>query len=306
MMYDRIRSCMRRFSVCIAVSLAVLLSAAAEGQRITFERILAAPHDLGGAQDLAVIYAIGDTESVSTFLDVFIDQTNRSGTLRVHDATALGRNIRGTDRSALRRFQQRFGAQLFIRIDAFTCRIDKKTGEGSSYDFEGKRVRRRQRWVDAVCSARLDLLEIETLRVRSTFDTRGEGTSQRLVELTQEETDAAVDQAARYAAVAAAEEITPRKVRETIALDPTAPAFESGMSMIGAERLRDARRIWEESALRRKDSAPLQFNLAAVCEALGDVEAARQHYAEAQRLAPAESRYRIELEMFRRRNRLKE
>jgi Flp pilus assembly protein TadD len=167
-------------------------------------------------------------------------------------------------------------------------------------------VRRRQLWIDATCSAHVDILDPDSLRTVSTFDTHGEGTSPRVTELTDEERNTAIDQAARYAAVAAAEEITPRRVRETIALDETAPLFEKGMSMIDSDRLAEARSIWEQALVRRKDSAPLHFNLAAVYEALGDIVAAQQHYREARRLAPNESRYRIELELFRRRNRLKQ
>lgn len=76
-----------RLFVAIATVLVCLNIRAA---RITFERVIPAPHDLGGAQDLAVVSAIGDNDRISTFLDVFLDQTNRSGTLRVHDATSLG------------------------------------------------------------------------------------------------------------------------------------------------------------------------------------------------------------------------
>jgi hypothetical protein len=39
-----------------------------------------------------------------------------------------------------------------------------------------------------------------------------------------------------------------------------------------------------------------------VCEGMGDIPAAAMYYEDAQRLAPAEARHRIELEMFRRRN----
>ncbi len=293
-----------RLFIVLAVFLSCVTAQATS--RLTFQRIIAAPHDLGGAQDLAVVYAIGDNAKITTFLDVFIDQTSRSGTLRVHDATAVGRTIGiRPDDAALKRFRRRFGAQLYLRVNAFSCKSNRKSGEGSSYDFEGKRVRRKQLWIDASCAAHIDVLDPDSLRTLSFFDAHGEGTSPRVEELTDEERDTAIDQAARYAAVAAAEEITPRRVRETITLDETAPAFEDGMAMIDADRLAEARNIWDQAVSRGKDSAALHFNLAAVCEALGDLVAAQQHYQEARRLAPKESRYRIEAELFRRRNRLK-
>lgn len=287
-----------RLFVVLATALVCLNVRAA---RITFERVVPAPHNIQGAQDLAVVSAIGDNESISTFLDVFIDQTNRSGTLRVYDATSLGVV---SDAAARRRLRRRFGAQLYVRVTTFTCVTERKSGQGRRPDSEGKPVYRQQLWIDCICRAQIDVVDPDSLRVISSFYARGEGTSPRVVELSDEESNTATDQAARYAAVAAAEEITPRRVRETITLDENAPSFTIAMSMIEAGRLEEARRIWDGAALRQPDSAPLHFDLAAVCEALGDIPSAREHYREAVRLASNESRYRIELEMFHRRYRL--
>jgi hypothetical protein len=52
-------------------------------------------------------------------------------------------------------------------------------------------------------------------------------------------------------------------------------------------------------------AAALQFNLAVVCEAAGDLDAAGEHYDAARRLAPNEPRFRFEKEMFLRRYGLK-
>ena len=58
--------------------------------RLTFERTVPPPLSLGGATDLAVVYAIGDSDRIGMFLDTFIDQTNRAGLLRVIDGTVPG------------------------------------------------------------------------------------------------------------------------------------------------------------------------------------------------------------------------
>jgi tetratricopeptide (TPR) repeat protein len=91
-------------------------------------------------------------------------------------------------------------------------------------------------------------------------------------------------------------------VRETIELDETAPSFEEGFSMISSDRFEDARAIWQASAVRHRDSAPLFFNLGAVSEAIGDLPAARGYYERAAQLSPKERHYRSELNLFRRRN----
>ena len=96
--------------------------------------------------------------------------------------------------------------------------------------------------------------------------------------------------------------ITPRVVRETIELDDSAPSFDEGMSMIRSERLEDARAIWEVTLRQHRDSAPLYYDLGALCEAMGDVPAAHRYLQSAVRLLPNERRYRQELQLLQRRN----
>ena len=271
----------------IAASLCVPVMAAPA--RLTFERTIPPPLNLGGARDLAVVYAIGDSDRIGMFLDTFIDQTNRAGLLKVIDGTAPGPDT----------------AEVFIRITSFTCRTADRSAEGSTYNYEGRRVKRRHRFVDAVCEAKLELLNGKTVAKMGTFRVSGEGTSPRVDRLTGDEGNVALDQAARYTAISAAEQITPRRVRETITLIEDAPRFNEGMALIDRGRPQEARKIWESEMQRDSKSTALRFNLAAVCEAAGDVPAAAQHYADLRKLAPDEKRFRAEFEMFRRRNGLK-
>jgi tetratricopeptide (TPR) repeat protein len=130
----------------------------------------------------------------------------------------------------------------------------------------------------------------------------GEGTSPRsTTSLSAEEKDVAYEQAARYAALNAAEMITPRQIRESIELDDTAPSFAEGMAMISSDRLQDARAIWEVALRQHRDSAPLYYDLGAVSEAIGDFGAARRYLQSAVRLLPDERRYRQELQLLQRR-----
>ena len=161
-------------------------------------------------------------------------------------------------------------------------------------------MKQRLYLIDAVCGARIGVLS-RFLKPVSTFFAKGEGTSPRLESVTDEERENALRDAARYAAIDAAERITPRRVRESIMLDETAPAFAEGMAMIEAGRLADARAIWQRAMQTQARSAALRFNLAAVNEALGDRRAAELHYNAARQLAPAEPRYASELKLFMRR-----
>ncbi len=102
--------------------------------------------------------------------------------------------------------------------------------------------------------------------------------------ITEEEREDALTGAARHAAIDAAERITPRHVRESIALDESAPAFAEGMAMIEANRFAEARTIWQRAMQTQPRSAALRFNLAAICEALGDRRAAETNYNAARQL----------------------
>lgn len=278
-------------------------STAAAASRITFERTVPARRSLGGAEDLVITYAIGDNDRISTFIDVFVDQTNRAGTLRVFDPTSEEASTERKHRwrKPPKSVETQYRADAYLRIDAFSCHTTPRSAEGGAYDVDGNRTRRTLHWVDGVCEAHINVLAPKAKKKIAEFSVRGEGTSPRVDGVTSAERDVAIDQAARYAAVAAAEEITPRRSRETIALVEDAPQFEEGMSMIDSERFEEARHIWEAALPGHAGSAALHFNLAAVCEALGDIDAAGDHYAITQRLAPKERRYRYEREMFLRR-----
>jgi hypothetical protein len=252
--------------------------------RITFERLLPPPHDLGKAEDIAIVHAIGDTNAVDAFVDHLVDQVNQSGILRMRDA----RRATGP-------------ADVYLSVKTFTCQTFPREGEGSARDPDGNKIKRKQLWVDAVCTARIDVMAADMKRL-STFYGRGEGTSQRVETITDEEKDVAVNVAARYAAVDAAARITPRRVREIIPLDDSAPAFEEGMSLIDAGRLAEARARWEAALRQFPRNAALHYNIATVCEALGDRKAANGHYVAAQELAPKEDRYVTGLRSFQRRD----
>lgn len=279
---------------------AFLLSAAtllAGSPRITFTRNVVATYDLAPAERLAFIYAIGDTEHVNDFVADFIDAVGRAGAYRVENASENNHHL-VRDEAALAALRREHPADAYLGVTAFTCRATERNAEGSERDSAGERIKRLHHWVDVVCDGRLHVMDGGGKRLFS-YTVRGEGTSPRSISLTDDERGVAYAQAAHYAAVAAAQSITPRRVRESIELDDTAPSFDEGYAMIGSDRLRDARAIWEAALERHRDSAPLRFNLAAVCEAAGDVNAATKYYESA--ASHGEKRFVRELDLFRKR-----
>ncbi len=280
---------------------AIFASAALADPRITFLRKIPPPHSLSPAEDLALIYAIGDNESIRTFLDIFLDHTNRSKALRVTDVTNRQFVGRRPDERILERLRRQYKADAYVAINRFTCDTAIRAGEGSTTDFEGNRVKRKHQFIDAVCHARIDVMDAQKGEVKVSFEVRGEGTSPRVVDITDEERTIALDSAAKYAAIAAAEQITPREARETLELDGTAPSFDSAMAMIDDGRLRQGRAIWESALNQYPDSPSLLYNLGAVSEAMGDLPSARSYF-ESAATHSTERRYRAGFEMFRRRN----
>jgi hypothetical protein len=271
-------------AVLVALISGVLFAPAVlAAPRIVFERVLPAPHDLGGARDVAIVRAPSNEPRIETFLDELVHHVNRSGVLRLRDMRS------GTG-----------PAEAHLDIKTFQCKTSVRETEGGARDVDGRRVKQRAFQVDALCGARIDVLS-RTLEPVSTYFAKGEGTSPRVETVTDEERENALQDAARYAAIDAAERITPRRVRESIALDETAPAFDEGMAMIEAGRLAEARAIWQKAMQTNPRSAALRFNLAAVAEAMGDRRAAELQYNAARQLAPTEPRYASELKLFARR-----
>lgn len=288
---------MRRILLILAALASAPLAAA---PRVSWTRTLPAAHDLGDADHIVVLYAVSDSDKVATFVDVFVDHANRSGMIHVDDATNHGHHVIGErpGDEVRNRIRREHPADLYIGVNQFTCTSAEHGGEGSTRDVDGARVKRKQLWVDAVCRARVDIVNREARIRLLSFLVKGEGTSPRVAELGAEEREIAQEQAARYAAIQAVELITPRKIRESVELDEGAPLLDDAAPLLDVNRLREVRALWEGALRSNPSSAALRYNLGAVCEAAGDLDAARGYYEQAARLSPAERRYRRELEMF--------
>ena len=182
--------------------------------RVTFNRIIPPAHDLRPAESIAVISAIGDSDKIGTFVDHFVGYAGRSGALRVENAVENNQHA-VLDDVSLRMLRRRHPADAYLGVSIFTCSGAERSGEAGIQNVDGERVRSKVQWVDAVCSARIDV-RAPTGKRTLTFMTHGEGTSPRVPVVTAEERDIAYEQAARYAALAAAESITPRLLRESI------------------------------------------------------------------------------------------
>src|SRR6266542_2163675 len=195
----------------LALLLLALATAASAAPRISFVRRIPAAHDLAPAERVAMIYAIGDSDKVQTFVERFVDAVGRAGTLRVTNAA----DHYALDADALARVRHDHPADAYLGVNVFTCSGTERTAEGSEHDVDGGRVKKTHHWIDATCTARVDVLGADGKKLFS-YHVRGEGTSPRAADRKSTRLNSSHEQAARYAANVAAEAITPRSVRESI------------------------------------------------------------------------------------------
>ena len=288
----------KRLCAFAAIGIALALPAFA-ASRITFTRVIPPPHDLGGADSIAIVYAIGDSDKVTAFVDHFVHYAARSGTLHITNAVDSNHHV-GFDDKALKELRKRHPADVYIGVSLFSCAGEARNGEIGETNADGQRVRSRVQWFDAACSAKVDARRSDGKRLL-TFMTHGEGTSPRVPMVGDDERDIAYEQAARYAAITAAESISPRLLRESIELDERAPDFDEALSLIERERLAEARALWEKALARDRNSGPTLYNLGVVSEALGESQSALDYFRSAVRVAPEDARYRTALDSCRKR-----
>ncbi len=129
-------------------------AAFAVGNHVAFVRVIPAPHDLSPAKSIAVIYAIGDNQKITTFVETFVEYVDRSRTLRVENAVEDNQHLSRFDGVALKRLRREHPADAYVGIGLFTCDGAERHAEGSEHDVDGGRVRRVHEWVDASCLAR--------------------------------------------------------------------------------------------------------------------------------------------------------
>lgn len=284
--------------VVLALAATALVPSLFSAPRLKFVRTIPAVQDLGKAEVVIAIYKADTGTKIEHFMDFFVEQTNRSSVLQADAARIAG----DPDNVVLQRVQRRHPADIYIMVRNVECSMEEKAGTGSVHDPDGKRIPQRYEWVAAACRAHMDVLRGRDLTKRFSYMSKGEGQSPRVVDVTDDERNFALEQAARYTAVSASEAITPRRVRESIVLDDTAPGFHESHGLIDTYELEEVRKLWLAAARKHPQSAALQFNLGAVNEALGDLAAAQMHFQKARQMAPSEMRYQHEYKLFQRRN----
>jgi len=136
---------------------------------------------------------------------------------------------------------------------------------------------------DAECRERLDLYKPRTGERIGSVNADGHGSA-------DDEITALAD-AMKDAADQIIGGFAPLPVAEMVLLDEDAPLVHEGMVKFDKSDYAGVRWLWENALVISPSSAPLLYNLGALCEALNDTEAARAYYSKAIAIAPQVQRY---------------
>jgi len=94
----------------------------------------------------------------------------------------------------------------------------------------------------------------------------------------------------------------PQYYADLLLLDQDAPLIHEGQAKVDHFDYNGALSLWESALTTSPNSAPLLYNLGAVCEALNDSKAARAYYSRAITIAPQVARYEQALAKLEERN----
>jgi len=84
-----------------------------------------------------VIYAIGDSDKVHTFVERFVEDVSRAGTLRVTNAVENNHHFAALDGAALVKLRHDHPADAYLGVNVFTCSGIDRSAEGSERDVDG-------------------------------------------------------------------------------------------------------------------------------------------------------------------------
>jgi tetratricopeptide (TPR) repeat protein len=266
-----------RFAIgLIAAALVAHASGAAE---VSFKKTMPPRQQIDAPSNrIALLKMDGDTaECAHVFLRITFKDAILASGAEFQDVSHLKTSLEDR-RSSL-------DADLYIESESCSCRSSQRpVGDGTS-------------WYAGACQARFRLRDREG-RDLGTVTVKGQS---------EEKTDV-LDFAAHITSgkrmmAQMAQMIRPYESTITIDTGRNVPGEKEAARLLRKRDFAGARAVWERELASQPEHAGIHFSLAAVTEALGDIEAARHHYEEATRLAPEIERYTRFKGYFESRNR---
>ena len=284
---------------------ALVLSGWACGPAVTVTHLEPAAYNLGPARKLVLVEVGGAFSGGTRVTRAFLDQVAGGGVLSIQDATrenmrlaALGS---GTAARDAKEFRRTWPADVYVGLGLELQSHDRH--ERHKKKTDAGEVEAIRYFAEADCELRVRLLDAADGRELATFSVTQSARSSVGDASTSGQRGEAEDRAIESAVADAVSQFTPRRVQERLALDKNAPLAAEGLKLVDAGDLTGTRHLWEKALDANPGSAPLRYNLGALCEALRDRRAARQYYEDALRLNPAEPKYRQALDALEARQR---
>jgi len=270
--------------------------------KVTFTRRIPAPHNLGPLQNLTLVEIRGG--DVADFSRHFKTRVVDDAVFTLTDATAAGvplTRLTGDDKAA-KDFRKEHPADAYLGVNLGGCPSTLQSQAREEKQKDKSKVMRTYYWYTANCSATGRLID-GSGRELALFSVTSDSKSAESQKMYGFEAGATERSALQELVGKVSAKFTPRLDKESVVLDKKAPQFKAAMEKIKASQLTEARQILEAALASNSRSGPLNFNLAAVAEALGDADAARTYYTDAMNLSPSEKRFSMELAKFEQRER---
>lgn len=276
------------------------------GPKVKFAHVTPAPYHLPGVEKIVVAqYSTWDPLGSESMMQSVIWRAKEQE-IEVIDATdqrVRFADLRGGS-DAGEKFRNARPADAYMSIDVRSCN-SRINSEIVTKKKKGGDEKVTEYWGVATCSADLRIIDGADGRELAAFSVVGDGTSTRSETRASYLESTALSYAVSEAANEAVAKFAPRHHQVSIGLEKAAPGFKEGFERVKGNRLDEARRIWEAALETNPNSAPLHFNVAAVTEALGDYEAAGEHYRKAAELS-ADKKYQRGAQAFEERTRDRE
>lgn len=271
--------------------------------KVSYDRLIPAPHNLGPMKKFVLIESRGNTDQANKLASDLIDYAQKRHVVEILDGRDNSfrlSDLVGNKEKTAAAAKHWPEPDALLSVQMESCNTDPRSETTQEKDKKGNKTTKTEYWVTASCTADLRIIDAANGRELVSAESTGDGTSIKASSRYSYMTDDAVKDAVNTVALRVFDEFVPRRDRQTLVLEGSAPSFRQANDLIKQQRYADARTTWETTLASNASSAPLHLDLAEVDEVMGDSAEAKKHYEEAARLNPTET-YQKALAEFQKR-----
>ncbi|MCK6682252.1 MAG: tetratricopeptide repeat protein [Thermoanaerobaculia bacterium] len=266
------------------------------GPQVTVMHTIPAVYNLGLIERVVLVEAWGSSFEVPAVVSAMAGESYARGFYQFVDARSARMAIRvlksaDAEREA-EKFRNEWKADVYIGLELLGCRVKPNSRVVTEKDKDGKEYQVTKYWHEGSCEVKVDLVNARDGREIASFGVVSSEETSPMNTESSYDAEQALKRALESAGVQAVARFTPRRASQSIFLEKDAPLGKEGGQLVSDHRLPEARKFWEDALSSYQEVASYNYNLGAVCDALGDSAAARRYYEKAVRLAPDSDRYR--------------